>query len=113
MACLCPLLCKLEFSLTFHRLSTSKSSWLVFNGLDTFATIEFCGQFIGTTDNQFRQYTFDISNALKHCNGPPTVSLEFGSAIKIANAIASDPNSQRKCPTIGYDAMSDNVSRMA
>ncbi|KAJ5513316.1 Glycoside hydrolase superfamily [Penicillium fimorum] len=75
--------------------STSKSSWLVFNGLDTFTTIEFCGQFIGTTNNQFRQYTFDISNALKHCNGSPTVSLEFGSATKIANAIAADPNSQK------------------
>ncbi|KAJ5189449.1 Glycoside hydrolase superfamily [Penicillium cf. griseofulvum] len=76
-------------------LSNSKSSWLVFNGLDTFTTIEFCGQFIGTTDNQFRQYTFDISDALKHCNGLPTVSLEFGSAIKFANAIADNPNSQK------------------
>ncbi|CAI7634788.1 unnamed protein product [Penicillium glandicola] len=76
-------------------LRNSKSSWLVFNGLDTFTTIEFCGQFIGTTDNQFRQYTFDISNALKHCNGSPIVSLEFGSATKIANAIAADPNSQK------------------
>ncbi|OQE07945.1 hypothetical protein PENVUL_c011G08750 [Penicillium vulpinum] len=79
-------------------LSTSKSSWLVFNGLDTFTTIEFCGQFIGTTENQFRQYTFDISNALKNCKGSPTVSLEFGSATKIANEIAADPKSQ-KWPT--------------
>ncbi|KXG48131.1 Glycoside hydrolase, superfamily [Penicillium griseofulvum] len=76
-------------------LSDSKSSWLVFKGLDTFATIEFCGQLIGTTNNQFRQYTFDISDVLKHCNGAPTLSLEFGSAIKIANAIADDPNSQK------------------
>ncbi|KAJ5129510.1 uncharacterized protein N7515_005549 [Penicillium bovifimosum] len=72
----------------------SKSSWLVFNGLDTFATIKFCDQFIGTTDNQFRQYTFDISDALKHCKGSPTISLEFGSATKIANDIAADPKSQ-------------------
>ncbi|CAG8014878.1 unnamed protein product [Penicillium nalgiovense] len=76
-------------------LSNSKSSWLVFNGLDTFTTVEFCGQYIGTTDNQFRQYIFDISNALKHCNGPTSVSLEFGSAIKIANAIAAEPSSQK------------------
>ncbi|KAJ5164371.1 Glycoside hydrolase superfamily [Penicillium coprophilum] len=75
--------------------TTSKSSWLVFNGLDTFTTIEFCGQFIGTTNNQFRQYTFDISNALKRCKGSPSVSLEFGSATKIANAIAADPSSQK------------------
>ncbi|KAJ9492869.1 hypothetical protein VN97_g362 [Penicillium thymicola] len=78
--------------------SNSKSSWLVFNGLDTFTTIEFCGHSIGTTDNQFRQYTFDISNALKHCKGSPTVSLDFGSATKIQNAIAADPNSP-KWPT--------------
>ncbi|KAJ6188573.1 hypothetical protein N7519_003481 [Penicillium mononematosum] len=52
-------------------LNNSKSSWL------------------------FRQYIFNISNALKYCNGPSSVSLEFGSAIKSANAIAADPNSQR------------------
>jgi beta-mannosidase len=79
-----------------YRKSSSKSSWLVFNGLDTFTTIKFCDQFIGTTDNQFRQYTFDISDALKHCKGFPAVSLEFGSATKIANAIAADPKSQSK-----------------
>ncbi|KAJ5773128.1 Glycoside hydrolase superfamily [Penicillium paradoxum] len=76
-------------------LSNSKSSWLVFNGLDTFTTVEFCGKFIGATDNQFRQYTFDISDTLSHCNDSPTLSLEFGSATKIADAIAADPNSQK------------------
>ncbi|KAJ5215966.1 uncharacterized protein N7498_002373 [Penicillium cinerascens] len=73
----------------------AKSSWLVFNGLDTFTTIEFCGQFIGTTDNQFRQYTFDISKALSSCKGDPTLAINFGSAPKIANAIAEDPNSEK------------------
>jgi len=70
------------------------SSWLVFNGLDTFTTIEFCGQLIGTTDNQFRQYTFDISEALSSCQGDPTLEINFGSAPNIANAIANDPNSE-------------------
>lgn len=76
--------------------STAESSWLVFNGLDTFTTIEFCGQFIGTTENQFRQYTFDISNVLSKCQGNPVLSLNFGSAPKIADAIANDPNSESK-----------------
>ncbi|KAJ5776260.1 uncharacterized protein N7511_001271 [Penicillium nucicola] len=72
--------------------SNSKSAWLVFDGLDTFTTIEFCGQFIGTTENQFRQYSFDISDALSKCKGSPSVSLHFGSAIKIANDIAAQPD---------------------
>lgn len=88
----------LVFWLTICRSSKSKSSWLVFNGLDTFTTIEFCGQFIGTTDNQFRQYTFDISDALSKCKGSPTVSLNFGSAIKIANEIAAQPDAPGECP---------------
>ncbi|CAG7996571.1 unnamed protein product [Penicillium salamii] len=78
----------------------AKASWLVFNGLDTFTTIEFCGQQIATTDNQFRQYTFDISDALNNCKQSPTVSLNFGSCPNIANAIAADPNSQKWPPGI-------------
>ncbi|KAJ5820571.1 hypothetical protein N7474_006162 [Penicillium riverlandense] len=73
----------------------AKSSWLIFDGLDTFTTIEFCGQYIGTTDNQFRQYTFDISQALSGCQGEPVVSIDFGSAPKIAGAIAADPSSEK------------------
>ncbi|KAJ5983860.1 hypothetical protein N7481_005959 [Penicillium waksmanii] len=72
----------------------SKSSYLVFNGLDTFTTIEICGQIIGTTDNQFRQYTFDISKAISKCKGEPTLALNFGSAPSIVNKIAEDPDSQ-------------------
>lgn len=74
----------------------SESSWLVFNGLDTFTTIEFCGQFVGTTENQFRQYTFDISKTIASCKGPPVLSINFGSAPKIADDIANDPNSECK-----------------
>lgn len=83
-------------SLTVHRSANAKSSWLVFNGLDTFTTVELCGQFIGTTDNQFRQYTFDVSKALSNCNYSPTLALNFGSAPKIVNDTANDPSSQSK-----------------
>jgi hypothetical protein len=54
-----------------------------------------CGQVVGTTDNQFRQYTYNISQALGNCKGDPTLELNFGSAPEIANAIAHDPDSER------------------
>ncbi|KAM3557541.1 hypothetical protein ARSEF4850_005017 [Beauveria asiatica] len=67
-------------------------TWLVFDGLDTFATVKFCDELIGSTDNQFRQWQFDVTSAMSKCNGAPTVALNFGSAPKIANAInASEP----------------------
>lgn len=74
--------------------TSSESSWLVFNGLDTFTTIKLCGQFVGSTDNQFRQYTFDVSDIVNSCKGDPTLSLNFGSAPNIANEIAKDPESE-------------------
>ncbi|KAL1853338.1 hypothetical protein Plec18167_005572 [Paecilomyces lecythidis] len=67
------------------------SSWLVFDGLDTFTTVELCGQFVAATNNQFRQYHFDVSNILKNCSGDPVVSLNFGSAPNIVNGIANQP----------------------
>ncbi|KAL5358525.1 beta-mannosidase A [Aspergillus floccosus] len=67
------------------------SSWLVFEGLDTFTTIQFCGKQIASTDNQFRQYAFDISDAVKDCMSEPVLSLNFGSAPNIVNQIAEDP----------------------
>ncbi|KAF9890230.1 hypothetical protein FE257_006142 [Aspergillus nanangensis] len=69
----------------------AKHTWLVFQGLDTFATITFCGQSIASTDNQFRQYAFDVSHALTRCQDTPVLSLNFGSAPKIVNEIAEDP----------------------
>ncbi|KAJ5646879.1 hypothetical protein N7490_003251 [Penicillium lividum] len=75
--------------------TNSKASWLVFNGLDTFTTIELCGQFVGTTDNQFRQYSFDVTKIVNNCKNHPTLSLNFGSAPQIANEIAEDPSSEK------------------
>nr|O74168.1 RecName: Full=Beta-mannosidase A; AltName: Full=Mannanase A; Short=Mannase A; Flags: Precursor [Aspergillus aculeatus]BAA29029.1 beta-mannosidase [Aspergillus aculeatus] len=70
-----------------------ESTWLVFDGLDTFASISFCGQFVGATDNQFRQYMFDVSSILKACPEEPTLGIQFGSAPNIVDAIAQDPSS--------------------
>ncbi|KAE8356463.1 glycoside hydrolase superfamily [Aspergillus coremiiformis] len=71
----------------------AKSTWLVFDGLDTFTSIEFCGEFVASTNNQFRQYTFDVSKILEHCHGDPVLSINFGSAPNIVNDIANDPRS--------------------
>lgn len=78
------------------RSKNAKSTWLVFDGLDTFTTIEFCGRHIGTTENQWRQYIFDVSDAYKHCKNDPVLSINFGSAPTIANASAAAPDAERK-----------------
>ncbi|KAL4896133.1 beta-mannosidase A [Aspergillus ambiguus] len=73
--------------------NNSHSTWLVFDGLDTFTTITFCGSQIASTDNQFRQYAFDISEVVRSCKAEPILSLNFGSAPNIVNEIAADPTS--------------------
>lgn len=78
----------------YSRLNTAASSWLVFDGLDTFATIELCGQRVGIANNQFRQWIYDVSEILKSCKGDPTVNIDFGSAPTIANAIANEPGQE-------------------
>ncbi|KAL4804336.1 glycoside hydrolase superfamily [Aspergillus unguis] len=70
------------------------STWLVFEGLDTFTAINFCGQHIVSTNNQFRQYAFDVSSSLEACTEEPSLQLEFASAPKTVDAIAADPNSE-------------------
>ncbi|EGX93267.1 beta-mannosidase mndA [Cordyceps militaris CM01] len=70
----------------------SLQTWLVFDGLDTFATVKFCDEIIGSTNNQFRQWKFDITSDLAGCKGEPILSINFGSAPHIANAKnASEP----------------------
>ncbi|KAL4935656.1 hypothetical protein BDV06DRAFT_123949 [Aspergillus oleicola] len=71
------------------------STWLVFDGLDTFATIAFCGQHIASTNNQFRQYAFDVSAALDGCARDPVISIDFASAPRTVDAIAADPSSPK------------------
>ena len=65
----------------------------MFNGLDTFTWIEFCEKPVAATDNQFRQYYFDISGLLNNCS-LPLLSINFGSAPTIANQIASEPDQE-------------------
>ncbi|PSN73172.1 glycoside hydrolase family 2 protein [Corynespora cassiicola Philippines] len=70
--------------------SNASSKWLLFNGLDTFTSIELCGKHVASTNNQFRQYFFDVTDHFGSC-GTPTLTIDFGSAPIIANTTATLP----------------------
>lgn len=78
-----------------YSTKTTASTHLVFNGIDTFSNVSFCGQHVGSTENQFRQYIFDITDILSNCTGtaPPSISVELGSAPAIAEQTAKALNS--------------------
>jgi beta-mannosidase len=74
------------------RNSNGSSTWLQFNGLDTFAEISLCGRHVANTNNQFRQWWFDVSGIVGRCEEEePVLELNFGSAPLIANGIADKP----------------------
>jgi beta-mannosidase len=84
------------YSTTIQRLNNNASStWLLFQGLDTFASVDFCGSHVASTNNQFRQYAFDVTEILKNCT-VPKLSINFGSAPLIAKAIAEMPGQESK-----------------
>jgi beta-mannosidase len=74
------------------------NTWLLFDGLDTFASIELCGQHVASTNNQFRQWWFDVSEIVDEaCVGRAEgtiLSMSFGSAPKIADQIAAEPGAE-------------------
>ncbi|THW70649.1 glycoside hydrolase family 2 protein [Aureobasidium pullulans] len=74
--------------------ANSSSTWLVFNGLDTFTSISFCGEHVAATNNQFRQYYFDVSAILDDCQDEPVLSVNFGSAPKTTQEIADEPGQE-------------------
>jgi beta-mannosidase len=75
--------------------SSSSSTWLQFNGLDTFVDISLCGRHVASTNNQFRQWWFDVSETIAACSDEePILSLDFGSAPIIANGIAEEPGAE-------------------
>jgi beta-mannosidase len=74
--------------------SSASSTWLLFNGLDTFTSIELCNQHVASTNNQFRQYYFDVSQILAGCDGASLLSINFGSVPTIVNEIAAQPGQE-------------------
>ena len=61
--------------------------------MDTFSSIEFCGHHVAATNNQFRQYYFDVSSLLSGCSSP-VLRINFGSAPTIADQIAAQPGQE-------------------
>jgi beta-mannosidase len=82
--------------MTGLRSKKAESSWLIFDGLDTFATVKLCSQVVGTANNQFRQWKYDVSDILKSCKSDPVISIDFGSAPAIANSINAQPGQESK-----------------
>lgn len=71
------------------------NKFLLFNGLDTFADIRLCSQPVASTNNQFRQYFFNVTDILSDCgSSSPELQVEFGSAPKIAEEIANQPGQE-------------------
>ncbi|KAL6809887.1 glycoside hydrolase family 2 protein [Trichoderma camerunense] len=81
--------------LTGRRQTSDLASYLVFNGLDTYAAVEFCGEHVGNADNQFRQWVFDISEVLASCTAAqPQLTVKFGATPNISAAIAAEPGQE-------------------
>ncbi|RCI12427.1 hypothetical protein L249_0239 [Ophiocordyceps polyrhachis-furcata BCC 54312] len=75
-------------------LSRKQKTHLIFDGLDTFAHVFLCGEQVGSADNQFRQWRFDVSDALDDaCGDDGLVELRvvFASAPEAATRRASEP----------------------
>ncbi|KAI3395848.1 hypothetical protein diail_785 [Diaporthe ilicicola] len=72
------------------------TTYLLFDGLDTIANVWLCGQKIASTDNQFRQYYFDVSPTVRSCPAGSGLQLlvQFFSAPGIAAYRASQPGAE-------------------
>ncbi|KAF7968949.1 hypothetical protein HWV62_28789 [Athelia sp. TMB] len=84
-----------NWTYTSHSISNLKantSTYLVFEGIDTFATISLCNTTVSTVNNQFRQWIFDVTSILASCPTIiPTLSLAFTAAPTEA-AYLGNPN---------------------
>lgn len=65
-----------------HQIARSQSVKLVLHGVDTIASVIVNGQEIGTTDNMFVRYKFDIKPHLKLAGLPNSLVIKFESPIK-------------------------------
>lgn len=79
-----------------RKTGSNTTTYLLFNGLDTIANIYLCGQSVASTNNQFRQYFFDVTAALSSCSTSedPELLIEFFSAPGTAYNLASQPGAE-------------------
>ncbi|MBW0514543.1 hypothetical protein O181_054258 [Austropuccinia psidii MF-1] len=97
------------FQLAQQDWSTADRFYLVFKGLDTFCEIELAGQKIGSTNNSFRSWVFDVTSALKDSRHRSSISLslKFASAWTTATRIANEPPQPWYSKDVGYDNLID------
>jgi beta-mannosidase len=70
----------LHFAVTPELLAEEKIM-LVCDGLDTLASVTFNGQALGSTDNMFRRYEWEV-NSLLLANGQNELTIHFASPVK-------------------------------
>lgn len=82
--------------------TTTTATYLLFDGLDTFADIWLCGEKVARTDNQFRQWYFDVSSVLSSSascpqgdGDPVELLVQFYSAPGTAHHLASQPGVEK------------------
>lgn len=78
-----------------RKTGNETSTILLFNGLDTFANISLCDQYVAYTNNQFRQYVFNVTDILASCNASqPELRILFESVPATANGLAVQPGQE-------------------
>jgi len=82
----CDWIYRRTFDLPAEALSASRAGFLDFDGLDTFATIRLNGRKVGTADNMFHEWRFEVTKLLKA--GTNTVEVEFASPQREAQRLA-------------------------
>ena len=72
-----------------HRnLHRAQETYLVFDGLDTFAHVALCNRSVGDTNNQFRQWIFDVTDIVQtaqNCQLSITFTSVYTMAAKISD----------------------------
>lgn len=75
--------CDWRYALDFEAsVADGEHVELVLDGLDTIAVVTLNGVELGRTDNQFRQYRYDVAEALR--DGTNSLVIEFSSALNEA-----------------------------
>lgn len=77
------------------------SIWLLFEGLDTFTSITLCQCHVAATNNQFREYHFDVTTIASACGSDePTLEIIFESAQKRVDEVANQPAQESMLRTL-------------
>lgn len=76
--------------------NSNAETFLLFNGLDTFANVSFCGEHVASTNNQFRQWRFNITDIWSKCSqkDAPELKVDFRSATQMATELANEPGAE-------------------